>query len=57
MKKVSRKAKTDGDKGSDKEKDDKIKQESPSSDYILDGGFGQPLNPNLPFSPGKLRID
>lgn len=51
MKKVSRKAKTDGDKGSDKEKDDKIKQESPSSDYILDGNFGQPLNPNLPFSP------
>jgi LIM homeobox transcription factor 1 len=54
MKKVQRKSK-DGDKGSDKEKEDKIKQESPGSDYIIDGGFGQPLNPNLPFSPeGKL---
>lgn len=50
MKKVQRKSK-DGDKGSDKEKDDKIKQESPGSDYIIDGNFGQPLNPNLPFSP------
>ncbi|CRL06681.1 CLUMA_CG019478, isoform A [Clunio marinus] len=50
MKKVQRKSK-DGEKGSDKEKDDKIKQESPSSDYIIDGTFGQPLNPNLPFSP------
>lgn len=59
MKKVSRKSKSDGDKSSDKEKDDKIKQESPnSSDYIMDGNFGQPLNPNLPFSPeGKLIID
>lgn len=50
MKKVQRKSK-DGEKGSDKEKDDKIKQESPGSDYIIDGSFGQPLNPNLPFSP------
>ena len=55
MKKVQRKSK-DGEKGSDKEKDDKIKQESPGSDYIIDGGFGQPLNPNLPFSPeGKQK--
>ena len=50
MKKVQRKSK-DSDKGSDKEKDDKIKQESPGSDYIIDGNFGQPLNPNMPFSP------
>lgn len=49
MKKVQRKSK-DGDK-SDKDKEDKIKQESPGSDYILDNGYGQPLNPNLPFSP------
>lgn len=58
MKKVQRKSK-DGDKGSDKEKDDKIKQESPGSDYIIDGGsFGQPLNPNLPFSPdGKFKMN
>jgi LIM homeobox transcription factor 1 len=55
MKKVQRKGKGDGDKGSDKDKDDKVKQESPGSDYILDGSFGQPLNPNLPFSPdGKI---
>lgn len=50
MKKVQRKSK-DGEKGSDKEKDEKIKLESPGSDYIIDGNFGQPLNPNLPFSP------
>lgn len=57
MKKVQRKSK-DGDKGSDKEKDDKIKQESPGSDYIIDGGtFGQPLNPNLPFSPDGKSND
>lgn len=56
MKKVQRKSK-DGEKGSDKEKDEKIKQESPGSDYIIDGGFGQPLNPNLPFSPdGKIEV-
>lgn len=54
MKKVQRKSK-DGDKGSDKDKDDKIKQESPGSDYIIDGSFGQPLNPNLPFSPEGNR--
>ena len=54
-KKIQRKSKSDGDKGSDKEKDEKIKQESPDSDYILDNSYGQPLNPNLPFSPdGKL---
>lgn len=50
MKKVQRKSKDGGDK-SDKDKEDKIKQESPSSDYIVDNGYGQPLNPNLPFSP------
>lgn len=50
MKKVQRKSKDGGDK-SDKDKDDKIKQESPGSDYIMDNGYGQPLNPNLPFSP------
>lgn len=56
MKKVQRKSK-DGDKNSDKEKEEKIKQESPGSDYIIDGGFGQPLNPNLPFSPeGKSQV-
>lgn len=54
MKKVQRKSKDGGDK-SDKEKEDKIKQESPGSDYI-DNGYGQPLNPNLPFSPdGKEK--
>lgn len=54
MKKVQRKSKDGSDK-SDKDKDDKIKQESPGSDYIVDNGYGQPLNPNLPFSPeGKL---
>lgn len=56
MKKVQRKSKDGGDK-SDKDKEDKIKQESPSSDYILDNGYGQPLNPNLPFSPdGNIQI-
>ncbi|XP_070509544.1 LIM homeobox transcription factor 1-beta isoform X1 [Chironomus tepperi] len=50
-KKIQRKSKSGDDKGSDKEKDDKIKQESPDSDYILDNSYGQPLNPNLPFSP------
>lgn len=51
IKKVQRKSKTDGEKGNDKDKDDKIKQESPGSDYIIDSSYGQPLNPNLPFSP------
>jgi LIM homeobox transcription factor 1 len=65
MKKIQRKAKQDGDKGSekDKDKDEKvIKQESPSSEhghYLgLDSSFSsssQPLNPNLPYSPeGQL---
>jgi hypothetical protein len=49
-KKIQRKSKSDGEKG-DKDKDDKIKQESPDSDYIMDSSYGQPLNPNLPFSP------
>lgn len=59
MKKLQRKAKNGDDKkGDDSGKDDKsIKQESPSSEhghYLMDGSFGsngQPLNPNLPFSP------
>ena len=56
MKKVQRKSKDGGDKG-DKDKDEKIKQESPGSDYIMDNGYGQPLNPNLPFSPeGMLNF-
>lgn len=56
MKKVQRKSKDGSDK-SDKDKEDKIKQESPGSDYIVDSGYGQPLNPNLPFSPdGKIKL-
>ncbi|CAD7082075.1 unnamed protein product [Hermetia illucens] len=57
MKKIQRKAKQEGDKGTDKDKDEKgIKQESPSSEhgYLgMDGSFSssQPLNPNLPYSP------
>lgn len=50
MKKVQRKQK-EGDKNGDKEKDEKIKRESPGSDYIMDSSFGKPLNPNIPFSP------
>lgn len=58
MKKIQRKAKNDGDKKGDLDKDDKsIKQESPNSDhghYLMENSFSsgsQPLNPNLPFSP------
>lgn len=65
MKKIQRKAKQDDGKSpSDKDKGDKddrvIKQESPVSEhgapYAGLGSFGapsggQPLNPNMPFSP------
>lgn len=65
MKKIQRKAKQEGDKGTDKDKDKdekSIKQESPSSEhgnYLgLDAAYSassQPLNPNLPYSPdGKF---
>lgn len=50
MKKVQRKQK-EGEKHGDKEKDEKSKRDSPGSDYIMDGSFGKPLNPNIPFSP------
>lgn len=59
MKKVQRKQKEgekNGSSGADKDKEDKIKRESPGSDYIMDGSFGKPLNPNIPFSPdGELH--
>lgn len=63
MKKIQRKAKQDGDKFSDKDKDEMgIKRESPNSEhgvYLgLDGNYnltGQSINPNMPYSPdGKL---
>jgi LIM homeobox transcription factor 1 len=50
MKKVQRKQK-ENEKNGDKEKNEKVKEESPGSDYIIDGNFGKPLNPNIPFSP------
>lgn len=60
MKKIQRKAKTDGDKHGDKD-EKSIKQESPDSDhghYLgLDGSFSsssQPLNPNIPYSPDGI---
>ena len=57
MKKLQRKSKGDGEKGGDKDKEDKIKEESPGSDYIIDNSYGQPLNPNIPFSPeGNKRL-
>lgn len=63
MKKIQRKSKQDGEKNSDKDKDDKnVKQESPNSEhgqYLgMDGSYNssQPLNPNMPYSPdGKQQ--
>lgn len=66
MKKISRKSKanangaTDGEKNHSDKEDKSIKLESPSSDHShylgLDSSYSsssQPLNPNLPYSPGK----
>ncbi|XP_063701477.1 LIM homeobox transcription factor 1-beta-like [Culicoides brevitarsis] len=58
MKKIQRKAKNDGDKKGDTNKENKsVKVESPSSEhghYLMENSFSsssQPLNPNVPFSP------
>lgn len=68
MKKISRKSKSNQNSSADadknhSDKDEKsIKLESPSSDHghylSVEGSYGssgQPLNPNLPYSPGKSQ--